>query len=378
MNTENPFKYGVVVDDPYFINRGKELRDIRLDLVSGNNLIITSPRRYGKTSLVSKVINQLESEGYPVVYLDFFRIADLKQFMDNYASEVLKKQKDLKKSLNVFQKWIRGIRPAITLDAAGNPSFTFSHDPAVPVYDSLTEILNLPVKFNSDKRWIIVFDEFQDIEKFNGHETEKWFRSVMQFHDQISYVMMGSKTHLLNRMFSQRDRAFYGFGKLMRIEKIDPGLMADFIMSRMEQGGTQCERSSAEMIVGIAENIPYFIQFLASESWLISYHNEIAVDKITIEQAVQNILNNQHDYFHQLIDSLSLYQKKVIGALAIETEQIFSHMYMKKYDLGAVSSTQRAVLSLVNAGILEREGEQIYFSNPFLRKYIQTRIIRKW
>jgi hypothetical protein len=211
---ENPFRYGVVVDDPYFINRQKELGDIRLDLISGNNLIITSPRRYGKTSLVSKVIHQLESEGYPVVYLDFFRIAGLKQFMDNYASQILEKQKGLKKSLSVFQKWIRGIRPAISLDSAGNPSFTFSHDPAVPVYDSLTEILNLPLKFTTARRWIIVFDEFQDIEKFNGHETEKWFRSVMQFHDQISYVMMGSKTHLLNQMFSQRDRAFYGFGIL--------------------------------------------------------------------------------------------------------------------------------------------------------------------
>jgi uncharacterized protein len=373
---ENPFRYGVVVDDPYFINRQKELGDIRLDLISGNNLIITSPRRYGKTSLVSKVIHQLESEGYPVVYLDFFRIAGLRQFMDNYASQILEKQKGLKKSITVFQKWIRGIRPSISLDGAGNPSFTFSHDPAVPIYDSLTEILNLPLKFTSAKRWIIVFDEFQDIEKFNGHDTEKWFRSVMQFHDQISYVMMGSKTHLLNQMFSQRDRAFYGFGKLMRIDKIDPGVMVDFILSRMEKGSTTCDRSSAEMIINLTENIPYYIQFLASESWLISNQQKTSINKIIIEQAIQNILNNQHDYFHQLIDSLSSYQKIVIRALACETDQIFSYDYMKKYDLGAVSSTQRAVISLVNAGILEREGEQICFSNPFLRIYIQNRMIK--
>lgn len=124
MGTENPFRYGIVVDDPYFIDREKEMAEIRLDLVSGNNLIITSPRRYGKTSLVLKVINQLEQEGYPVIYLDFFRIPDLKQFMDIYASQILKKQSGIKKSLGDFQKWIRGIRPAVSIDHAGNRKYS--------------------------------------------------------------------------------------------------------------------------------------------------------------------------------------------------------------------------------------------------------------
>ena len=57
MGTENPFRYGIVVDDPYFIDREKEMAEIRLDLVSGNNLIITSPRRYGKTSMAMKLKN---------------------------------------------------------------------------------------------------------------------------------------------------------------------------------------------------------------------------------------------------------------------------------------------------------------------------------
>ena len=102
------------------------------------------------------------------MYLDFFRITDLKKFMDNYASQILSRQKGLKKSLSFFQKWIRGIRPALSFDNSGKPSFTFSHDPTVNDYDSLTDILNLPVHTKTEKRWIIVFDEFQDIEKFNG------------------------------------------------------------------------------------------------------------------------------------------------------------------------------------------------------------------
>lgn len=374
MNPENPFKYGIVVDDPYFINREKELAEISLDLVSGNNLIITSPRRYGKTSLVLKVINQLEQKGYPVIYVDFFRIPDLKQFMDTYASQILKKQTGIKKSLGIFQKWIRGIRPAVSIDPSGSPAFTFTHDPLVPVYDSLTDILNLPLKINSNKRWIIVMDEFQDIEKLNGEETEKWFRSVMQFHAQISYVFLGSKTHLIGQMFSQQDRAFYGFGRLMRIDKIPSLEMEKFIVDRMEQTGSRCDLSFAGEMISIADNIPYFVQFLASETWKASLENDGIVGHAQIQQAIENILNNQQDYFHQLFDQLSPYQKKVLKALSSNRTMIFSQDYMKKYDLGAVSSTQRAIEKLLITGIIEKDQESISFSNPFFLKYLQQRI----
>lgn len=374
MSIENPFRYGIVVDEPYFIDREKEMAEISLDMVSGNNLIITSPRRYGKTSLVLKVISQLEQKGHPIIYLDFFRIPDLKQFMDTYASQILKKQTGIKKSLDLFQKWIRGIRPAVSIDPSGLPAFTFTHDPLIPVYDSLSDILNLPLKIESKKRWIIVMDEFQDIEKLNGKETEKWFRSVMQFHTRISYVFLGSKTHLIGQMFSQQDRAFYGFGKLMRIDKIPSSEMEKYIISRMEQSGCTCNLPFATEMISIADNIPYFVQFLASETWNASLDNNGIVGHAQIQQALENVLNNQQDYFHQLFDQLSPYQKKVLKALSSDRTMIFSQDYMKKYDLGAVSSTQRSIEKLLFTGIIEKDQESILFSNPFFQKYLQQRI----
>jgi predicted transcriptional regulator len=47
---------------------------------------------------------------------------------------------------------------------------------------------------------------------------------------------------------------------------------------------------------------------------------------------------------------------------------------MKKYDLGAVSSTQRAIEKLLITGIIEKDQESISFSNPFFLKYLQQRI----
>lgn len=373
---ENPFKYGVVVDEPFFINREKELAGISLDLVTGSNLIITSPRRYGKTSLMAKILHNLEKEGYPVIYIDLFRTAGLRQFIDTYCSELLKQQPGLKKALSTFQQWIRGIRPAVSVDPSGTPVFTFSYDPAFPIYESLTDVLNLPLKIPKNKRWIIVMDEFQDIEKFNGKDTEKCFRSVIQFHDNISYVFMGSKTHLLSQMFSSRDRAFYGFGKMIRIDKIPREEMVRYIIARMESTGISCRQELAGEIVSLSDNIPYFVQFLASETWKEAYLNNGSLGREQIDRAIEHLLDNQQDHFHQLIDTLNPYQKKVLQALSKEQQLIYSYDFMKTHDLGAVSSTQRAIDKLIQSGIIEKEQESILFSNPFFHKFLQERVFK--
>jgi hypothetical protein len=48
---ENPFVYGKVVRGKYFADREAEIAELVNDIASGQNVIVFSPRRYGKTSL---------------------------------------------------------------------------------------------------------------------------------------------------------------------------------------------------------------------------------------------------------------------------------------------------------------------------------------
>ena len=58
-----PFRYGGVVRPPYFIDRERELEEMTLSLEGGANIILYSPRRYGKTSLIHRVAERLEEKG---------------------------------------------------------------------------------------------------------------------------------------------------------------------------------------------------------------------------------------------------------------------------------------------------------------------------
>ena len=55
---ENPFKFGSVVDGEYFIDRQEELPRVRQIISSRNHLVLTSPRHYGKKSLVQKAVRE--------------------------------------------------------------------------------------------------------------------------------------------------------------------------------------------------------------------------------------------------------------------------------------------------------------------------------
>lgn len=56
---ENPFKFGTVVDGDFFTDRTQELPKVQQMLSGHNHLVMISPRRYGKTSLLYKAIRQM-------------------------------------------------------------------------------------------------------------------------------------------------------------------------------------------------------------------------------------------------------------------------------------------------------------------------------
>ena len=69
---EKKFVFGVPVTDYNFTGREEESRRLLADFNGGINVILMSPRRIGKTSLVKHVIEKINHENILVVYMDIF------------------------------------------------------------------------------------------------------------------------------------------------------------------------------------------------------------------------------------------------------------------------------------------------------------------
>lgn len=200
---KNPFKFGSIVEAPYFMNRVEETRKVKSILSSANHLIIISPRRYGKTSLINKAAKSLNR---PYIILDL----QLLTTQSDFASQLLKriyriypaqKLKDLIKNFR--------IAPAITLNPVSNAiDISYKAATSETAKTALEDVLNLLEKLGTSKiKPIIIFDEFQEIKRI-GDNLDRFLRSVIQHHKNINYVFLGSQESLIREIFEKKNHRF--------------------------------------------------------------------------------------------------------------------------------------------------------------------------
>lgn len=370
----NPFRYGIAVDEPYFIDREQEMRDFTKWLKSGQSLVVYSPRRYGKTSLILKVLKNLRKEGYNTVYIDFFKVNSRRRFAEMYYSEIMKQMPSWEKALKKISGLTKKIRPVISLDNQGLPNVSVRFEDGAENED-LSEVFDLPQKLAERKSWIVVFDEFQDIARLNGENFEKELRASVIQHSKVSYVFMGSEMHILLNIFTHKNRAFYQFGKLYELKKIPSVILVEYLENGFNKSGIKLMPGIPDKIIEICEAIPHYVQYLASGAWEEAQENNCILDENVLENAIARIIMNQNDYFMMQYEKLTAHQQRVLLAICEENRNIYTTEFAERFHLTPVSSTQRSVQRLLKDGILSRNADSYNFNDPFLRLWIRKIMI---
>ena len=117
---ENPFKYGGVVRGPYFADSRSEIKELKREMANLNQVFLVSPRRFGKTCLLLRLIDALKHEAMACAYIDLNAFPDIKSFagaLTSLTSGALETNKDkLVKMFAGFQK----LRPKVSVYSNGN------------------------------------------------------------------------------------------------------------------------------------------------------------------------------------------------------------------------------------------------------------------
>lgn len=375
---ENPFVYGKVVRGKYFADREAEIAELKNDIVSSQNVIVFSPRRYGKTSLILEVLDRVKDEGLLTCYIDLFKVTSQETFIAAYAREVARLQGG---RIQTMLKKIRDLLPRLVPKVVMKGEkvdleVEFEFDPRAdkgPLFDDLFEAV-ATMSLQMGKRAVVVFDEFQEITGWDVKgQIERQMRTHFQMHESVSYIFMGSKRHLMQELFRNKNRPFYRFGRHFPLGKIPKDEFAVFIQRHFEEMGYQTDLDAIREILHVADDHPYYTQLLCHILW-DRKRQEKVIAKEDIYLAVQEVFMREAHAFHDIWDMLPLKSRQLLVALAKEdSPQVrpFSSGFLQKHNLGSASSVQRAITRLLEEEVLEKTNGGYQFTDVFFKRWLR-------
>ncbi|MDR0414325.1 MAG: ATP-binding protein [Prevotellaceae bacterium] len=368
----NPFSYGAAVKGENFYDRKKDCKRIVDTLAGGNNMALYAPRRFGKTSLVFKAIEQLERQGFICVYFDFMPVFSPESFIRFYAKSLATKQSNLQKFAKTFVSIVKNVRPVLSFGKDGTPEFGVDFAGTAVDETTISQLLDLPEQMaKNDKRALMFFDEFQDVEKLKDIHFEELLRSkIQQQHQRVNYLFFGSKTHIMQAMFNDKKRAFYNAASQMTIGYLPEKDTMTFLQQNFSKKGIRLDESMVRYIIAATANVPHYIQLLAAEIWQSTESNTDITREI-VDESILQVLTLKNDYHMEMFDRQSKSKKLLLLALCAGGKNIFSEAYRRANNLPNAATLQRAVSGLTNDGVIDRMDSEYFISDPFFKLFLK-------
>src|ERR671934_2129047 len=124
----NPFQYGALALDEAFTDRDAEIAELSSDIRNGQDVVLFAPRRYGKSSLIWRVVQRLVKRGVLVGQVDLMSTPTREKFAERLAKtihdEMASRLFKAKERLSVFAD-LRVTPPISVNPQDGSVSFGF-------------------------------------------------------------------------------------------------------------------------------------------------------------------------------------------------------------------------------------------------------------
>lgn len=372
----NPFKYGREVSGYQFYDRKEDCDKLCRRLKTGGcNVVMYAPRRYGKTSLVAKVLRRLgEEDGIKSLLFDMTMVQNVGRFCEEYANAVYAMVGGGRELMHKMLECLAGMNPSASVNVAGAVRLKLDLRNALSESE-ICSVLDLPERLSEDLGnvpVVVAFDEFQDIAALSTDVAlEKIFRSRIQKHRNVRYVFLGSKTHLLERMFLDHSRPFYRSAQEMPLSKPPAEESREFIRSRFSESGIAIGDDRIGEILDLSDNVPYYLQAISFYVFdLVSADRRDEVGPADVESAVSELVAASSAYYRELLSGLSDSQRLLVEALAEEPTAAFDVRYRDRHRLPPSSTIHSAVKELTGDGIVEQNEGVYAVGDPLLKRYV--------
>ncbi len=369
---KNPFIVSGKIEPEYFCDRVEESARLIKSLTNGNNLVLISPRRMGKTGLVHFCYDKPEiSDNYYTVFIDLLHTTSLREFTLLFGKNIFESIMPLgQKMLTTFVQTLKSLSGKFSVDLVTNmPTFNLELGDITHPALTLEEIFAYLEK--ADKPCIVAFDEFQQIANYPEKNIEALLRSHVQQASNANFIFAGSERHIMEEMFLDHARPFYQSATIMALEPIIEKHYTTFVTNHFRANGLDVTPEAIAMVYSTFQGNTYYMQKTFREAFSASVEGKTC-DIALAEEIINNMMQESGHKYSETLSRLTLPQKELLYAIARDgrASRVTSAQFIKRHRLQSASSVQAAMRKLMEYGIVTTGQNQYYVEDQLFHRWL--------
>lgn len=372
---KNPFVLGHKIERPYFCDREEEERSLVSAITNGRNVVLISPRRMGKTSLIHIAMNDSEEirQEYLTVFLDILQTGTLSEFTYLLGKAVFNSLRITGATrLRGFLAALKSLKGSFGFDPmSGTPTFNVQlgdiHNPEYTLEEIFTYVEQ------SDRPVVIAIDEFQQITRYPEKNVEAILRSHIQRMGNATFIFAGSERHILQEMFISSKRPFYNSAELMHLGPIPEETYAEFAHHLFSEHRRVIDRESIRKVFRLFDGNTFYMQRTMNGAFASTPEGGDCTDD-TIVKTIHVMLASNEVMYREILSNVNVSSRQTLYALAAD-RMVCSPMsgaFLKRHGLSSASVVQNALKTLTRAGFISRSEQGYYLTDPLLRIFINS------
>jgi uncharacterized protein len=363
----NPFRFSGPLPPEDMIDRDPEADDL-LALAEGDHSFrLVGPRRYGKTTLLRRILESAEREGTATVLVDLQDVLSIAEIVVRIERGYERLKGPVRRHVeNLFRSWNIGVSLG-----GGGFTATLQRNPHVDAESVLLRLLELPVALFEGQGTpsLIVFDEIQDVLAVPGADGK--IRSVIQHQaEAATYAFAGSAPGVMQQLFADPKRPLLDQAVPRNLAPLPLDAVGEYVAGRFRRA-TRDTGTALAPLLEFSRGHPQRSMMLAHYLWARTRRGEPA-DEGAWVSALDQAAADTAPLMRAIWRTLTVNERRVSRALAVVSTPLYSEetataVGIKRSSIGA------ALESLVaNADVIHENGKP-RLTDPMFELWLQRR-----
>lgn len=363
----NPFRFSGPLAPEHMIDRDQEAEELLALADGGHSFRLVGPRRYGKTTLLRRVLEAAAREGTATILVDLQDVLSIAEIVVRLERAYERLKGPIRRQVeNFFRAWNIGV-------ALGGGGFTatLQRNPNVDAESVLLRLLELPTALfeREGTTSLIVFDEIQDVLAVSGADGK--MRSVIQHQTEAAtYGFAGSAPGVMQQLFADPKRPLLDQAVPKNLAPLPLADAGDYVARRFQQTGRQAGAALSPLLE-FARGHPQRTMMLSHYLWEHTPRGEAATEATWLG-ALDRAADDTAQLMRAIWRALTTNERRVARALAVLSTPLYSEETAAAVGIKR-SSIGKALESLVANADVIYEGTTPRLTDPMFERWLQSR-----